>query len=413
MSKFIHESDMIEVIEGEASRSINLFDNYHWNSRSTIDYTSSTFRNRNDHDHNNEHDNLNCNDNNDVINRHNRDEDHSLRDESDNHGNNNRSRDYGNEFEENEHGSSRGNSNQRSIELLRRVLTNRDSSFGMIDSRFDLPPRAIFSRNSRNQTRAMDNNIGLSSSIASKKDSQKSRFHYHYDSKKDLIRDMLSNFLCPFNEDDYCRFEHHKSYPCEFFHPKSGVDKSYNRLPPFVCVFNLINRCRSPSISCQGGEMRCKNGFHLDVLRLLDLKQFESENEENLREFYGGYSQLECTICSDKICNKFLHKYRCWALLESCSHFTCLPCMRKWRKVSHSCPLCRIVSNRYLWSYYSQIPDENRKKCLFDRRDYHVIEDEPPAPIASEPLDDIEVIYRYEDDGTILYLEDPYDDYYF
>ena len=137
-------------------------------------------------------------------------------------------------------------------------------------------------------------------------------------------------------------------------------------------------------------------------------KSYTLENYKNLLiHNYFLVSKYEPQV------NKFLHKYRCWALLESCSHFTCLPCMRKWRKVSHSCPLCRIVSNRYLWSYYSQIPDENRKKCLFDRRDYHVIEDEPPAPPESEGLDDIEVIYRYEDDGTILYLEEPDDDDFF
>ncbi|OTF69559.1 hypothetical protein BLA29_013136 [Euroglyphus maynei] len=62
-------------------------------------------------------------------------------------------------------------------------------------------------------------------------------------------------------------------------------------------------------------------------------------NGENIRSFFNGYCQLDCIICGDKICNKLLHKNRCWALLENCSHYTCISCMKQWRKISQSCPI--------------------------------------------------------------------------
>ena len=226
--------------------------------------------------------------------------------------------------------------------------------------------------------------------------------------EQERIRDILRNFCCPFNEDDNC---HHIHRPdkCNFTHPKPGEESSYKRLPPFICIFNLMKKCNYVVF---GDKPRCSDGFHLEVFDLFNLEQFEIQNERAIIGFYYRYCVQECMICAEKICEKQFHNKRRWALHENCSHFACITCMRKWRQQSHLCPMCRVQSDRYIWSNCHRIYDENRKKYLFEHGDRQIVKD-PPLPVrGAEPInfDDVQIIYAIEPDGSIIYLDLPPED---
>lgn len=213
-----------------------------------------------------------------------------------------------------------------------------------------------------------------------------------------MIRDILRNFRCPILDDGNCR---HNNRPEDC----NNGEESNKRLPTFVCVYNLMKKCNNVVF---GDEPRCIEGFHIKASYLSNLDKFEHDNQRSITGFFYRYCVQECAVCKEKICDKRFHKQRRWALLENCSHFTCLPCMGKYRKISHNCSMCRVHSDRYIWSNWHQIHDENRKKYLFKKGDRQIIEDRPMCVRGHEPIDkDNVIVYRVESNGNIVYLDPP------
>ncbi|KAH9512062.1 E3 ubiquitin-protein ligase makorin-1 [Dermatophagoides farinae] len=326
------------------------------------------------------------------------------------HNRNSNSRGLSNENENNDehwnvnHDNDVINEQQRprlsAIETFRLTTANYRSSsrYNRLNSNLNFRNQSLQSSQVNEMTITRRNNNNHQKSI-----------NQHLSPEQESIREILRNFCCPFNEDGNCRYIHRPEY-CNFSHPNHAEESSYKRLPSFLCIFNLMKKCHYVVF---GDKPRCSDGFHLDAHDLFNLEQFEIENQRAIVGFYYRYCVQECMICAEKICEKQFHKKRCWALHENCSHFACITCMRKWRERSHLCPMCRVQSDRYIWSNSHRIYDENHKKSLFENHGHRQIVKDPPISVPrAEPLnfDDVEIIYSIEPDGNIVYLDLPPED---
>lgn len=162
-------------------------------------------------------------------------------------------------------------------------------------------------------------------------------------------RQVLKTFQCPFEvEENVC---HKAQTNCLFGH-NTLHQQNLKDIPSYLCTYSLLNICTSETPN------DCINGLHVEnIADLLDLKAFERRNRYLIRRYFGKDADRQCYICQENVVSKALSRKRRFAILERCAHVFCADCLKRWadenltgfmRPGQVQCPVCRIVSDRFI-----------------------------------------------------------------
>jgi E3 ubiquitin-protein ligase makorin len=189
---------------------------------------------------------------------------------------------------------------------------------------------------------------------------------------------------------DECRFLHDKSAPvsllcskflagycekdnkCRFFHYKPSAELvEIPKEKTFCRFFYEYGRCRrGPDCIYIHGKLCPKCALFAiypdDYNGERHEKICKSAKESMIRRYSEPSFSKNCIICHGNIVEQ-LNRF---AIMQSCNHVFCSPCIRRWRTTTHpkettkSCPICRVISYQYIPSDY-WIDDPGEKQELF------------------------------------------------
>lgn len=246
---------------------------------------------------------------------------------------------------------------------------------------------------------------------------------------EELRLTVLRNFVCPFAAETTCRFEETPT-ACPFGHRATAPisESALLTIPDYVCIYHLLGRCSSRRKRVQvlqegsnilhSGKRKfklhlpgCTSAIHLRLTTLLDLERFELQYAPVIAEYYNdesgggkvlqrsatkkqpvltkkkaedgnleGDDRFTCGICLERVRSSRLKERRQFALLESCDHVFCGPCMLAYRRsgkqetssgdkrnsnLQENCPLCRVPSRRLALSDRFLAGGSEEKRKLF------------------------------------------------
>ncbi|XP_062515150.1 E3 ubiquitin-protein ligase makorin-1-like [Corticium candelabrum] len=126
-----------------------------------------------------------------------------------------------------------------------------------------------------------------------------------------------------------------------------------------LCPFAAMGSCEFESCPYLHGSVcdfcgkQCLHPYNLEQQHD-HIRECQRSLEENIEHTFAmKRSQgIQCSICLDVVLDKRKPADRRFGILSECSHPFCLPCIRKWRNLSHAdnkiiraCPICRVPSN--------------------------------------------------------------------
>ncbi|XP_065830116.1 uncharacterized protein [Oscarella lobularis] len=155
----------------------------------------------------------------------------------------------------------------------------------------------------------------------------------------ELSAEEAASLLCPFAEMGSCPFE-----TCPYLH---GL----------VCDI-CGKQCLHPYNPQQQEEHKREC-------------QVEIEKDIEYTFAYKRSQGIQCSICLDVVMDKRNPVDRRFGILSDCKHPFCLPCIRKWRNLSHAdnkiiraCPICRVPSWFVTPSITWIVEDEEKKRLI-------------------------------------------------
>uniref|UniRef100_A0A7E4ZTS8 RING-type E3 ubiquitin transferase n=1 Tax=Panagrellus redivivus TaxID=6233 RepID=A0A7E4ZTS8_PANRE len=159
---------------------------------------------------------------------------------------------------------------------------------------------------------------------------------------------------------------------CTFVHQKPDPNDYYERERKLCRLFYEFGTCRKgwdcPDVHgslCQ--KCALYSIYPEDIDGQWHAKTCEMEMESMTRRYSKMSMSQKCAICRCKVVK---HRHR-FAILESCNHVFCAPCIKRWRSITdqprqttRGCPICRTVSHLYVPNDY-WIDDKVEKEAFF------------------------------------------------
>lgn len=176
-------------------------------------------------------------------------------------------------------------------------------------------------------------------------------------------RQLLKDYLCPF--DDTCVFIKNKNpHLCHFRHDTNSANPPLT-LPNYVCVYNLLKKCRSKDSG------KCRHGLHVAVE---EFETFASDekNQERIQAFKAQFPDEDymCLICRDNIMlERRAPRTQNFCILEGCHHVYCAKCKKFDDFFRPDCVYhCRpLEESKSLVQRYKPKIDPEKKAAIFEK----------------------------------------------